>query len=128
MRPPTRSADSNYLTRILSELVAHSLSWAFREPVKTDDVPDYYDVIKNPMGMFCRLSQYLLLPQSQLADLMTMQHKLDTNQYPTMEAFLADMQLIFDNCRLYNPENTIYSRNATKMEAFLKDLLAERPS
>ncbi|KAF8236558.1 hypothetical protein L208DRAFT_635513 [Tricholoma matsutake] len=110
MRPAPRNADNHYLARILSDLVANSLSWPFREPVKPEDVPDYYDVIKNPM------------------DLLTMQHKLDTNQYSTIEAFLADTQLLFDNCRLYNPENTIYSRNATKLEAYLKDvLLPERP-
>jgi len=58
-----------------------------------------------------------------------MQHKLDTNQYPTIEAFLADAQLVFDNCRLYNPENTVYSRNAVKLERYLKDeLLVARPS
>jgi histone acetyltransferase len=109
-RTVPRSADNNYLARLISDLVAHPQSWPFREPVKHEDVPDYYDVIKNPM------------------DFLTMQHKLDTNQYPTVESFLADTQLVFDNCRLYNPENSIYSRNATKLEAYLKDeLLVHRP-
>lgn len=57
MRPAPRNADNHYLARILSDLVANSLSWPFREPVKPEDVPDYYDVIKNPMGMFGRFSQ-----------------------------------------------------------------------
>lgn len=127
-RPAPKNADNHYLSRILSDLNGHSLSWAFQEPVKIEDVPDYYEVIKSPMGMLVRFSQYLPSNQSSLADLTTMQHKLDTNQYPTIEAFLADAQLIFDNCRLYNPENTIYSRNATKLEAYLKDLMSvERP-
>lgn len=59
MRPVSRSADSHYLSRIISDLVGHSLSWAFLEPVKTEDVPDYYDVIKNPMGTLGRLSRSL---------------------------------------------------------------------
>jgi len=54
-----------------------------------------------------------------------MEHKLETNQYPTVESFLVDAQLVFDNCRSYNPESSIYSRNATKVEKFLKDHLLE---
>jgi histone acetyltransferase len=50
-----------------------------------------------------------------------MEHKLDTNQYPNLEAFLADAQLIFDNCRLYNQENSSYYKNATKLEKVLKE-------
>ena len=53
-----------------------------------------------------------------------MEHKLDTNQYPNLEAFLADTKLIFDNCRLYNAEGSSYHRNATKLEKFLKDQVA----
>jgi len=58
-------------------------------------------------------------------DFSTMVHKLETNQYHTLEAFVGDAQLIFDNCRIYNPENTIYARNATKLEKIMKELLAD---
>ena len=58
-----------------------------------------------------------------------MRHKLDINQYPIVESFLADAQLVFDNCRFYNPEDSIWFRNATKLEKYLKDeLLADRLS
>lgn len=40
------------MEKLLSDLQGNSLSFAFRQPVTADDVPDYYDVIKNPMGMF----------------------------------------------------------------------------
>lgn len=53
-----------------------------------------------------------------------MEHKLDTNQYPTLESFLADAQLIFDNCRTYNSEGSSYYKNATKLEKILKDQVA----
>lgn len=53
-----------------------------------------------------------------------MEHKLDTNQYPNLDAFLADAQLVFDNCRTYNPEGTIYYKNSGKLERFLKEQLA----
>jgi len=90
----------------LSDLQGNSLSFAFRQPVSADDVPDYYEVIKQPM------------------DLSTMEHKLDTNQYPNVDAFLADAQLIFDNCRTYNAEGSSYYKNATKLEKILKDQIA----
>ncbi|KAG6833549.1 hypothetical protein H0H87_005200 [Tephrocybe sp. NHM501043] len=107
VRPVPRNADTYYLERILKELQGHPQSWAFLAPVKAEEVPDYYDVITNPM------------------DFKMMEHKLDTNQYPGIEAFVADAQLVFDNCKLYNPEHTIYHRNAIKVEKFLKDQLLD---
>ena len=52
-----------------------------------------------------------------------MEHKLETNQYSNLDAFVDDVQLVFDNCRIYNPEGSIYARNATKMERFVKEQL-----
>lgn len=59
------------------------------------------------------------------SDFSTMEHKLETNQYPGLDAFLVDAQLVFDNCRLYNAEGSLYHRNATKVEKALKDKLME---
>lgn len=44
------------MRRILVELQNDGLAWAFLHPVKPEDVPDYYNVIKNPMGTFILLS------------------------------------------------------------------------
>jgi hypothetical protein len=60
------------------------------------------------------------------SDLNTMEHKLETNQYSSLRGFIDDAQLVFDNCRLYNPEGSVYAKNATRMEKFLKDQVAER--
>ena len=57
-------------------------------------------------------------------DFSTMEHKLETNQYPDLDAFVDDAQLVFDNCRIYNPDGSIYARNAMKMEKFMKEQLA----
>lgn len=123
MRPIPRNADTYYLERILKELQGHPQAWAFLQPVKADEVPDYYDVITNPMGM-SSASRWLRFSCSAI-DLSTMEHKLETNQYSSVEAFVADAQLVFDNCKTYNPEHTIYHRNAIKVEKFLKDQLLE---
>ena len=53
-----------------------------------------------------------------------MEHKLDTNQYLSLESFLDDAQLVFDNCRIYNPEGSIYAKNATKLDKFVKEQVA----
>lgn len=74
-------------------------------PVNIEEVPDYPTVITTPM------------------DFSTMEHKLDTNQYPNVGAFLADARLVFDNCRLYNAEGSTYHRNATKLERSLDESL-----
>jgi histone acetyltransferase len=55
-----------------------------------------------------------------------MEHKLSADQYSSLDEFLIDAQLIYDNCRLYNPEGTIYAKNATRLEKYMKDQLADR--
>lgn len=54
-----------------------------------------------------------------------MEHKLDTNQYSSLKFFLDDVQLVVDNCKLYNPETSIYHRNAVKLEKFMKEQCPE---
>lgn len=55
-----------------------------------------------------------------------MEHKLENNLYKSIEAFAEDGQLVFDNCRRYNPEGSIYYKNANKLEKFLREKLADR--
>ena len=55
------------------------------------------------------------------ADFSTMEHKLETGQYQNLDAFIADAQLVFDNAKVYNPEDTIYYKGAVKMERVLMD-------
>lgn len=35
-------------------------AWPFKEPVDARDVPDYYDIIKDPMGKIFHLNTMLL--------------------------------------------------------------------
>lgn len=69
----------------------------------------------------CRI---VILNTSVLIDFATMEHKLDTNQYPNLDAFLADAYLVFKNCRTYNAEGSLYHKNATKLEKFLNEQVA----
>jgi histone acetyltransferase len=58
-------------------------------------------------------------------DFKTIQQKIDLNEYKTFDAFVEDVQLIFDNCRQYNPESSIYAKNARHMDGFFKKLLTK---
>lgn len=124
-RSTPQSAQHNFMHRLLGDMKAQPNAWPFLIPVNGEEVVDYYEVIKRPMGQ-SRPNQdppkiYLTL----LADLSTMEHKLNTNQYQNLKAFLDDAQLIYENCRLYNPEGSIYVKQAAKLEKFVKELVAD---
>lgn len=91
----------------LVELNGHPSSWPFLSPVNGEEVPDYYTVIKNPM------------------DLSTMESKMENNQYQTIDDMVKDAQLVFDNCKLYNPASSPYAKSAVKLEKFLYDKLPQ---
>ena len=39
------------MDRLLRDMQNHPQAWPFLTPVNAEDVPDYYEVIKEPMGM-----------------------------------------------------------------------------
>ena len=104
---PKRGPHHIAMLTILTEMQNHPSNWPFLHPVNKTEVPDYYEVIKEPM------------------DLSTMEVKLENDAYETMEDFVYDCSLIFNNCRQYNGENTTFYKNANKLEkaviAKLKD-------
>lgn len=63
-------------------------AWIFLEKVDPQrlNIHDYYDIIKNPM------------------DFGTIKEKLKSHSYLSMKQFLEDIELVFDNCILYNGE------------------------
>lgn len=42
-------------------MLDHADAWPFKEPVDARDVPDYYDIIKDPMGKYVK---YFILTTS----------------------------------------------------------------
>jgi histone acetyltransferase len=108
-RQPRHGPNYNQLLQLLNEMQNHSASWPFAQPVNRDEVPDYYDVIKEPM------------------DLSSMEDKLEKDLYPTPEDFMRDAKLIFDNCRKYNTENTPYAKSANKLEKFMMGKIKDIP-
>ncbi|KAF4462664.1 histone acetyltransferase [Fusarium albosuccineum] len=89
------------LLHILSELQSHESSWPFCQPVRKDGIPDYYEVIKEPM------------------DFSTMEARLEAGQYMAIGDFIKDAQLVFDNCRRFNDETLPYVKCANKLEKYM---------
>ena len=88
------------LKSLYNQLKSHPSSWPFLKPVSTAEVPDYYEVVKNPM------------------DFKTIGDKLKFKQYSNMNDFFDDMNQIFMNCRVYNDKVTEYYECANNLEHF----------
>jgi len=122
------------MNRLLSEMQNHTSSWPFREPVKLSDAADYYEVIEQPMGpssppfpcsfLFTEAERILLLFSFRREDLRTMGEKLESDKYASLEEFVDDAQLIFDNCRFYNLEDSMWCRHANRLEKAFKESLS----
>lgn len=47
---PRHSPHYNQMLHIVEEMQNYTHAWPFLEPVSIEDVADYYDIIKDPMG------------------------------------------------------------------------------
>ncbi|KAI4341758.1 hypothetical protein MLD38_026443 [Melastoma candidum] len=96
----TQKRLTGFMRSLLKSMHDHVDAWPFKEPVDARDVPDYYDIIKDPM------------------DLKTMSKRVESEQYyVTLEMFIADVKRMFHNARTYNSPETIYYKCATRLEA-----------
>ena len=99
----------------LSSVRKHKYAWAFNKPVDPIalHIPDYFDIIKNPM------------------DFGTIKEKLDKKSqsngaYSGPQEFADDMRLVFDNCALYNtPDSDAGLMGSTLQQEFEKAWLAQ---
>lgn len=102
------------------------MAWPFLEPVDPHDAPDYYRVIKEPMGksefsskisikLWTTIHIHVFLS---LVDFSTMETRLQKRHYHKLTEFVADVTKIFDNCRYYNPNDTPFFQCAELLEAF----------
>ena len=108
-RAPKHGPNYNQLLHLLNDLQNNTNAWPFQQPVNKDEVPDYYEVIKEPM------------------DLGTMEEKHEKDLYPTPEDFIRDAKLVFDNCRRYNSDSTPYAKAATRLEKYMWQKIKEVP-
>ncbi|KAJ3040616.1 histone acetyltransferase [Rhizophlyctis rosea] len=93
------------MRHMMEDMKAYKDAWPFLEPVS--GVPDYYEIIKEPM------------------DLRTMETKMEEGAYTELDSFTKDMNLIFSNCKTYNADGTSYWKCAVKCEKYFKERLKE---
>ena len=93
-----RESNETMLAQTLQEIFTNieksEHAWPFLEPVNAQEVQDYYNVIKDPM------------------DLSKIKEKLNNGLYKTKEMFVADINLMCDNCKTYNPPDSMYYKVA----------------
>eukprot|EP00735_Rhodelphis_limneticus_P001193 TRINITY_DN11764_c0_g1::TRINITY_DN11764_c0_g1_i1::g.11575::m.11575 TRINITY_DN11764_c0_g1::TRINITY_DN11764_c0_g1_i1::g.11575 ORF type:complete len:608 (+),score=118.63,sp/Q338B9/GCN5_ORYSJ/48.75/4e-115,Bromodomain/PF00439.20/3.4e-21,Acetyltransf_7/PF13508.1/3.4e-08,Acetyltransf_1/PF00583.19/8.1e-08,Acetyltransf_10/PF13673.1/0.016,PCAF_N/PF06466.6/0.047,FR47/PF08445.5/0.38 TRINITY_DN11764_c0_g1_i1:135-1958(+) len=97
------------LKGILKLIKHHPAAWPFSEPVKVEEVPDYLDIIKDPI------------------DLKTIEERLDRGPpfyYKTKDIFVADLVRMCENCRTYNSPDTVYYQCADQLQAFFMDKIS----
>ena len=92
---------------IINCLYESNDSFDFREPVdwKGMGLTDYTSIIKHPM------------------DLSTVLKRLKEERTTKVEEVLDDLQLIWDNCKTYNPDNSWIHSIAEKLERAFKKML-----
>jgi hypothetical protein len=73
-------------------------AWPFEEPVDTNVVTDYLTVVSDPI------------------DLSAIAARLESGFYRTKDIFIADFRRMCDNCRKYNPKDTVYFQCADAIE------------
>lgn len=94
------------LRPFIVELQNHPSSWPFLQPVNRNEVPEYYEVIKTPMDF------------SQIED------KIEAEQYASLDDFVADVSLVFVNCKSFNDPSTQYYKCAERLEEFFRKRLS----
>lgn len=95
---PVQTKKCKALLQALKKLPEAAIFLRPVDPV-LDGAPTYFDEIKRPM------------------DLGTMGEKLNEGKYSTMGQFKSDMELIFANCRKFNPPTTVPNQFADTVEA-----------
>ncbi|CAH2044803.1 unnamed protein product, partial [Iphiclides podalirius] len=95
------------LDALLRDVMKHKDSWPFLEPVSVEQVPDYLDVIDEPM------------------DLSTVAAKLADNQYGADADLLSDIALMFSNCLLYNKESHPVAKAGYRLQKYVTKRCAE---
>lgn len=96
------------LTALLKAIKANDDAWAFLEPVSPTEVPDYYEVVKDPI------------------DLSMVTARVESGSYyKSLDMFHADLKRIISNCRLYNKPDTPYYACADRLETFINAKMAQ---
>lgn len=95
------------LKGILDRLQKKDKFGVFAEPVDKNEVPNYYDIIKDPM------------------DFGTMRNRISSGHYISIDLFQKDIFLICDNAMNYNGKGTVYFRHARSIKDIAERILED---
>ena len=105
---PNSENMKKFQMHLLDSLSKEETSWPFLEPVSLKDVPDYLDLVKDPI------------------DISTIRKSVDLGtKYISMDIFIADVMRIFKNARIYNGQESVYYKHAQKLLTAFNQLLNE---
>jgi len=104
-----KSALRAELLAIVSKVSEQQFAWCFRDPVDTDEVADYLDVISDPI------------------DLKTMERRIRRGDwYKSKQMLHVDMVRMVENCKTYNDRGNSYYDHAVSLEKFLPTIFPKR--
>ncbi|XP_055539532.1 uncharacterized protein LOC129726625 isoform X4 [Wyeomyia smithii] len=92
---------------VLEEMEVHEDSWPFLLPVNTKQFPTYRKIIKYPM------------------DLSTIKKRLQDMVYKSRDDFIADVRQIFDNCEVFNEDDSPVGTAGHGMRKYFEQRWAE---
>ncbi|XP_057711583.1 E3 ubiquitin-protein ligase TRIM33 isoform X2 [Corythoichthys intestinalis] len=101
--------DQRKCERLLLYIFCHELSVGFREPVPSS-VPNYYRIIKHPMDLK-KVKKKLQLQNSPY--------------YKSIEEFVWDMRMIFQNCARYNEDGSEMAVSGKAVSLFFEEKMKE---
>ena len=97
---------------ILDKLISWPICSPFIELVdpERDGAPGYFDVIKHPMA------------------LNEVKKKLNGNEYNTLKDWETDVNLIWENARVYNGDDTLFAHMAMEAKLWFDNKMKKFPS
>ncbi|XP_071120255.1 uncharacterized protein [Mytilus edulis] len=89
------------MEKMIDEIKSHKDSWPFLDPVEEEIAPGYHEIIKKPM------------------DLSTIEKRLTSGGYRTTKKFVADFNLMINNCFQFSGADSELGRMATRLRKFI---------
>lgn len=97
------------LMSLVNKVSDQQFAWCFRDPVNTEEVKDYLNVISDPI------------------DLRTMEKRIRKGDwYKNKHMLYSDMMKMVNNCKLYNGEGSTYYEYAVSLEKYLATIFPKR--
>ena len=97
------------LMALMKKVTEQQFAWCFREPVDTEEVTDYLEVVTDPI------------------DLKTMERRIRRGDwYRNKHMLYCDMMRMVNNCKLYNGEGSTYTAHAVQLEKYLANIFPRK--